>query len=194
MLLNFPLGNTEKGICQCWSQGRLWAKNVRDKHFGLYSTRGATILPLDLLLDSLAYSLSCFRAMPWFIWADDRGRFMIIFPEHLVQKKHWQQNGGVKLCIPAAFTQSLLKLKSGAENGCTLLPLNSLQDGGSAVGVGWAVQPGFREYWLSNFDSVLHTGQWALRGSAWEVSSSWDQSGMIRIMIWLSRDNASNAL
>lgn len=26
---------------------------MRDKHFGFYSTRGAAILPLDLLLDSL---------------------------------------------------------------------------------------------------------------------------------------------
>lgn len=26
---------------------------MKDKHFGLYSTRGASILPLDLLLDSL---------------------------------------------------------------------------------------------------------------------------------------------
>lgn len=39
---------------------------------------------------------------------------MIICPEHLVQKEHWKQKGGAKLYIPAAFTQSLLKLKTGA--------------------------------------------------------------------------------
>lgn len=58
-------------------------------------------------------------AVPWFIWADDKGRFMITFLEHLLHKSHWKQKGGVKLCIPAAFTQSLLELKTCVENGCS---------------------------------------------------------------------------
>lgn len=44
---------------------------------------------------------------------------MVIFPEHPVQKKHQKEIGGVELCISAAFSQSLLKLKTGTENSCS---------------------------------------------------------------------------
>lgn len=114
--------------------------------------------------------------IPWFMWADDSQRFMIICPEHLVQKKHWKQKGGVKLCIPAAFTQSLLELKTGAGNGCSCFSWIHCE----MLGVWWNVQCGFRGYCLSNFDCLLHVGQWALSAhngkyQATEINQAWSE-------------------
>lgn len=53
MLLTFSLGDIKKGHLSVQIPRVVVSKNVKDKHSGLYSTKSATVLLLDLLLDSL---------------------------------------------------------------------------------------------------------------------------------------------